>query len=165
MRFFFLALSSPPAGRLCLIPFSSPGTGPDSRSAAIKAGLGFLNVYTSEKNAPSISTPLPPLEPGEFQNQTHEHMLRFITGLGEVQVMLNGVRLVGRQLDGHIEFTPSFLLNAERRLLEDCSKLSHVSLQSENQSTQRALSDRILMAMGFWNRESRRRQDQIQKHQ
>lgn len=92
-------------------------------------------------------------------------MLRFITGLGEVQVMLNGVRLVGRQLDGHIEFTPSFLLNAERRLLEDCSKLSHVSLQSENQSTQRALSDRILMAMGFWNRESRRRQDQIQKHQ
>lgn len=55
-------------------------------------------------------------------------MLRFITGLGEVQVMLNGVRLVGRQLDGHIEFTPSFLLNAERRLLEDYSRLSHVSL-------------------------------------
>lgn len=49
-------------------------------------------------------------------------MLRFITGLGEVQIMLNGVRLVGSKLDGHIEFTPSFLLNAERWLLEDYSK-------------------------------------------
>lgn len=45
VRFFFFKLSSPPAARLAFIPFSSPGTGPDSRRAANNAGLGFLNVY------------------------------------------------------------------------------------------------------------------------
>ena len=45
IRFFFFELSSPPAARLAFIPFSSPGTGPDSRRAANNAGLGFLNVY------------------------------------------------------------------------------------------------------------------------
>lgn len=44
VRFFFFALSSPVAPRLGLTPFSSPGTGPVSRNAARKAGLGFLNV-------------------------------------------------------------------------------------------------------------------------
>jgi hypothetical protein len=47
-------------------------------------------------------------------------MLAFIAVLSEVQVMLDGVRLVGGKLDGHVEFTPSFLCNAERRLFEDC---------------------------------------------
>lgn len=44
VRFFFFALSSPVAPRLDLTPFSSPGTGPDSRNCARKAGLGFLKV-------------------------------------------------------------------------------------------------------------------------
>jgi hypothetical protein len=39
-----LALSSPPAGRFVFKPFSSPGTGPDSRSKAKRDGLGFLKV-------------------------------------------------------------------------------------------------------------------------
>jgi hypothetical protein len=42
--FFFFDPSSPAAARLDLTPFSSPGTGPDSRRAASRAGLGFLKV-------------------------------------------------------------------------------------------------------------------------
>jgi hypothetical protein len=48
-------------------------------------------------------------------------MLAFITVLSKVQIVLNGVRLVGSELDGHIEFTPSFLFDAERRLFEHYS--------------------------------------------
>lgn len=42
--------SSPPAARFDFTPFSSPGTGPDSRSKANSAGLGFLNVCKDKRN-------------------------------------------------------------------------------------------------------------------
>lgn len=48
VRFFFFALSSPAAPRLDLTPFSSPGTGPDSRNAAKNAGFGFLKVWAEK---------------------------------------------------------------------------------------------------------------------
>ena len=51
VRFFFFALSSPTAPRLFFVPFSSPGTEPDSRNSAIKAGLGFLKVWTSKHSS------------------------------------------------------------------------------------------------------------------
>lgn len=59
-------------------------------------------------------------------------MLAFIAVLSEVQIVLNVVRLVGSKLDGHIELTPSFLLNAERWLLEhysDCNCIVSISNQ------------------------------------
>jgi hypothetical protein len=57
---------------------------------------------------------------------TYKNMLAFIAGLSEVQIMLNGVRLVGSELDGHVELTPSFFLNAERRLFEHCSNYNYI---------------------------------------
>lgn len=45
-------------------------------------------------------------------------MLGFVAGLGEVQVMANGIRLVSSELDRHVEFTPSLLGNTERRVPE-----------------------------------------------
>jgi hypothetical protein len=53
-RFFFFTLSSPPPLRF-LTPFSSPGTGPDSRNLSSRAGLGFLKVYPRPK--PNSSKP------------------------------------------------------------------------------------------------------------
>lgn len=62
-------------------------------------------------------------------------MLRFITGLGEVQVMLNRVRLVSSELDRHIEFTPSLLLNTERRVLENYLKWTNRPTLASNRKT------------------------------
>lgn len=42
--FFFFALSSPVAPRFDLTPFSSPGTGPDSRNFSSRDALGCLKV-------------------------------------------------------------------------------------------------------------------------
>jgi hypothetical protein len=120
-------------------------TGLAQRGHQSRLGV-FEGLHGPEKKAPLISTSYF-LSNGGFQQQTYQNMLRFITGLGEVQVMLNGVRLVSSQLDRHIEFTPSFLLNAERRLLEDYSKWS-ISFQSEKR-THRAMYDQIL-AVAFW---------------
>lgn len=46
--FFFFDPSSPPAALFDFTPFSSPGTGPDSRSAARRFALGFLNVCNNQ---------------------------------------------------------------------------------------------------------------------
>jgi hypothetical protein len=45
-RFFFLPPSSAAPDRLDLTPFSSPGTEPESRRAANRAGFGFLKLYS-----------------------------------------------------------------------------------------------------------------------
>lgn len=47
-------------------------------------------------------------------------MLGLIALLQKVQVVVDRVRLVCRQLDLHVEFTPSFFLDPERRVLECC---------------------------------------------
>ena len=43
-RFFFLADSSP----VRFLPFSSPGTGPDSLNFSRRAAFGFLNAWNTE---------------------------------------------------------------------------------------------------------------------
>lgn len=52
-------------------------------------------------------------------------MLAFIAVLREVEVVLDGVGFVGSELDRHVKFTPSFLLDAEWGLLEDYSLKYH----------------------------------------
>lgn len=47
IRFFFLEPSSCATPRFDFTPFSSPGTGPDSRRRARRGGLGFLKVWYS----------------------------------------------------------------------------------------------------------------------
>jgi hypothetical protein len=125
VRFFFLALSSPPAGRFVFKPFSSPGTGPDSRSKAKRAGFGFLKVCRRlVRSQTRFAQHFLDLK------RTYKNMLAFIAVLSEVQVVLNGVRLVGGELNGHVKLTPSFLFNAERRLFEhysDCDSIVSIS--------------------------------------
>lgn len=103
VRFFFLDPSSPAAARFDFTPFSSPGTGPDSRRRASRAGLGFLNVYTGERKlAQSMVFHRGPI--------THNDVLGFVTGLSKVQVVRNEMLLVGSSESYlHIELTPSFL--------------------------------------------------------
>ena len=49
---------------------------------------------------------------------THNNVLGLVTLLAEVQVVVDEVRLVGNNLDLHVELTPSLLRNTERGVLE-----------------------------------------------
>lgn len=56
-----------------------------------------------------------------FRSESYQDMLALIAVLSKVQVMLDGVRFVGRELDGHVKLTPTFFLDTEGGLFEDCS--------------------------------------------
>jgi hypothetical protein len=43
----------------------------------------------------------------DTQGRTHNLVLGLVTLLSKVQVMLDGVCLIGNQFDGHIKLTPS----------------------------------------------------------
>lgn len=81
--FFFFAESSP---RIFLMPFSSPGVGPDSFNAARTPGLGFLNVCSPRPRGPRQQS-----VPGRGLAcyLTHNRVLRFISRSVEVEVMLD----------------------------------------------------------------------------
>ena len=49
---------------------------------------------------------------------THNNVLGLVTLLAEVQVVVDEVRLVGNNLDLHVELTPSLFRNTERGVLE-----------------------------------------------
>lgn len=113
LRFFFLlALSSPTALRF-FNPFSSPGTEPDSRRVAKKAGLGFLKVYNATKGR---------VRKGVIETMWVESAYNDVFGLvsllQEVEVMVDEVGFVGGKLDLHVKLTPSLLLDTEGRVLE-----------------------------------------------
>lgn len=59
----------------------------------------------------------------------YQLMIAFIALLSEVQVMCDFVRFVGHgcEFNFHVKLTPTFLLNAERRLFEDCRIASSAS--------------------------------------
>lgn len=67
-------------------------------------------------------------------------MIAFIALLSKVQIMCDFVRFVGRgcEFDFHVKLTPTFLLNAERRLFQDCLYLDcivSISRMVSNQIT------------------------------
>lgn len=119
VRFFFLALSSPVAPRLDLRPFSSPGTGPDSRNKARRAGLGLRKVCNKHQMSVNFDFIL-----RIHQRRSHNRVLGLITSLSKVQVMPDRVCLIRNQLNGHIKLTPSLLLDAEGGLLESWFRVS-----------------------------------------
>jgi hypothetical protein len=53
------------------------------------------------------------------EKKTHDNMLCLVFFLEKVEIMVKGVRLISREINSHLELTPSLLLNPERRLLED----------------------------------------------
>lgn len=121
VRFFFLALSSPAAARLDLRPFSSPGTEPDSRNAAKRAGLGLRKVYTHMRISfdPSLQ---------HTKKRAHNLVLGLVTLLGKVQVVLDLVCFIGHQINRHVKLTPSLFMDAEWGFLESCCGLCCQSL-------------------------------------
>ena len=54
------------------------------------------------------------------RDSTYQDVLGLIAVLSEVQIVTDEVRLVRSELNLHIELTPSFFLDAEGRVLEDC---------------------------------------------
>lgn len=54
------------------------------------------------------------------RDYTYQDVLGLVAVLSEVQVVTDEVRLVRSELDLHVELTPSFFLDAEGRVLEDC---------------------------------------------
>lgn len=65
--------------------------------------------------------------------RSYQDMLAFIAVLSKVQIVLNGVRLVGGKLDLHVKLTPTFLCNAERWLFEDyLNQNSQVSVETKS---------------------------------
>lgn len=64
-------------------------------------------------------------------------MLGLIALLQKVQVVVEGVRLVCCQLDLHVEFTPSFFFDPERRVLDGCiTKQGSVDISSQADQTE-----------------------------
>jgi hypothetical protein len=93
VRFFFFDPSSPPAARFDFTPFSSPGTGPDSRSAANSAGLGFLNVCKDMRHEYKSDSGNRSRE--NTRASAHNDMFGLVARLCEIQVMRQEVFLVG----------------------------------------------------------------------
>lgn len=54
--------------------------------------------------------------------QSYQVMIAFIALLSKVQIMCDFVGFVGRgsEFNFHVKLTPTFLLDAERRLFQDC---------------------------------------------